>query len=143
MKYIKQKCRLDWRILLVHFKYEQYIWRFYPNLNKNPKLDIVSNKLEFDPETNSVPKNIIFIVGLVNTLTCFNRRVRYYLYILHWSQKLFLYYNRYYRYLANEKKFGKKKTLFKKKHGHKVHLIAYIYYRQLTGIRMEKNHLRY
>ena len=142
MKYIKQKCRLDWRILLVHFKYKQYIWRFYPNLKRNPKLDIVSNKLEFDPETNSVPKNIIFIVGLINTLTCFNHRVRYYLYILHWSQKLFLYYNRYYRYLANEKKFGKK-TLFKKKHGHKVHLIACIYHRQLTGIRMEKNHLRY
>ena len=109
---------------------------------KNPKLEVVSNKLEFDPETNSMPKNIIFIVGLVNTLTCFNRRVRYYLYILHWSQKLFLYYNRYYRYLANEKKFGNK-TLFKKKHGHKVHLIACIYHRQLTGIRMEKNHLRY
>ena len=131
-----------WKILLINFEYEQYIWRFYPNLKENAKLEIFSNQLEFDPETNSIPKNILFIVGLVNIYTCFNRRIRYYLYLLHWNQKLFLYYNRYYRYLANEKKFGKK-TMLKKKHSHKLHLIACIYNRQLTGIRIERNHLRY
>ena len=142
LRYIKRKCKLDWRILLVNFKYEQYIWHFYPNLKENPKLETFSNKLELDFKTNSTPKNIIFIVGLVNAMTCFNDRLRYYLYILHWNQRLFMYYNRYYRYLANEKKFGKK-TIFKKKHSHKVHLVACMYHRQLTGIRIEKNHLRH
>ena len=142
LKYIKDKSRLDWKILLVNFKYEQYIWRFYPNLKENPKLETISRQLEFKFKTNSIPENIIFIVGLVNTMTCFNARLRYYLYILHWNQRLFMYYNRYYRYLANEKKFGKK-TIFKKKHSHKLHFVACIYHRQLTGIRIEKNHLRY
>ena len=26
--------------------YEQYVWRFYPNLKENPKFEGVSNKLE-------------------------------------------------------------------------------------------------
>ena len=128
--------------LLVNFKYEQYVWRFYPNLKENAKLETVSNNLEFHFKTNSVPRNIIFIVGLVNTMTCFNGRIRHFLYIIHWNQRLFMYYNRYYRYLANQKKFGKK-TILKKKHNHKLHLVACIYHRQLTGIRIEKNHLRY
>ena len=142
LEYIKRKSRLDWKILLVNFKYEQYIWRFYPNLKENAKLETVSNKLEIDFKTNSVPRNIIFIIGLVNAMTCFNKRVRYYLYLLHWNQRLFMYYNRYYRYLANEKKF-RKKTILKKKHSHKLHLVACMHHRQLTGIRIEKNHLRY
>ena len=75
-------------------------------------------------------------------MTCFNARIRYYFYILDWGQKIFLYYNRYYRYLSNERKFGKKKIL-KKKNSYKVHFIPYIYHRQLTGIRSDRNHLRY
>ena len=114
LKYIKRKSKLDWRILLVNFKYEQYVWRFYPNLKENAKLETVSRQLEFDFKTNSIPKNIMFIVSLVNTMTCFNKRLRYYLYILHWNQRLFMYYNRYYRYLANEKKFGKKNNVKEK-----------------------------
>ena len=142
LEYIKRKSKLDWTILLVNFRYQQYIWRFYPNLKENPKLETISKQLELEAKTDSIPENIIFIVGLVNAITCFNGRLRYYLYILHWNQRLFMYYNRYYRYLANEKKFGKK-TMLKGKHSHKLHFIACMYHRQLTGVRLEKNHLRY
>ena len=143
MKNIKRKSKLDCKILLLHFKYEQYIWRFYPNLKQNRKIEKITYQLEFEVGTcNSIPKNIVFIVGTINLLTCFNKRLRYYLWILHWSQKLFLYYNRFYRYLHNETKFGKTRTL-KRKNSHKLHFIACIYNRQLTGIRLEKNHIRW
>ena len=142
LKYIKRKCSLDWRILLANFRYEQYVWHFYPNLKENAKFETISNKLELRYKTNSLPKNIMFIVRLVNTITCFNRRVRYYLYILHWNQRIFMYYNRYYRYIGNDRKFGKKKFL-KYRHSHKLHFVAYIYHRQFTGARLDKNHLRY
>ena len=133
---------MDWRILLANFRYEQYVWRFYPNLKENAKFETISNKLELQYKTNTLPKNIIFIIGLVNTITCFNRRIKYYLYILHWNQRIFMYYNRYYRYLGNDKKFGKK-NLFKHKHGHKLHFVAYMYHRQFTAIKLDRNHLRY
>ena len=133
---------MDWRILLANFRYEQYVWRFYPNLKKNAKFETISNKLELRYNTNALPKNIIFIIGLVNTITCFNRRIKYYLYILHWNQRIFMYYNRYYRYLGNDKKFGKKNCL-KYKNSHKLHFIAYMYHRQFTGVRLDRNHLRY
>ena len=142
LEYIKSKSILDWRILLANFRYQQYIWRFYPNLKENPKLEVISRQLELGDSNNSIPDNIIFIIHLINRMTCFNAQLRYYFYILHWGQRIFVYYNRYYRYLANEKKFGKKKLL-KKKNNHKVHFVACIYHRQLTGIRLEKNHLRY
>ena len=142
LEYIKRKSKLDWRILLINFKYEQYIWRFYPNLKDNPKIDTVATQLDLANRNNSTPDNILFIIHLINRITCFNSRLRYYLYILHWNQRIFLYYNRYYRYQANEKKFGKK-TIIKKKHSHKIHFVACIYHRQLTGIRLERNHLRY
>ena len=118
------------------------MWRFYPNLKENAKFETISNKLELRYKTNSLPKNIIFIIGLVNTITCFNRRIRYYLYILHWNQRIFMYYNRYYRYLSNDKKFGKK-NFFKYKHSHKLHFVAYMCHRQYTGARLDRNHLRY
>ena len=53
-----------------------------------------------------------------------------------------MYYNRYYRYLSNDRKFGKKKFL-KGRHSHKLHLIACLYHRQFTGVKLNKNHLRY
>ena len=142
LKYIKHKSSMDFRILLANFRYEQYVWRFYPNLKENIKFETVSNKLELRCKTDSLPKNIIFIVGLVNIITCFNRRIKYILYIIHWNQKIFMYYNRYYRYLCNDKMFGKKNFL-KRKHSHKLHLVASIYHRQFTGVRFDKNHLRY
>ena len=118
------------------------MWRFFPNLKENAKFETISNNLELRCTTNGLPKNIIFIVGLINTMTCFNRRIKYYFYILHWNQKIFTYYNRYYRYLGNDKKFGKKNFL-KYKHGHKLHFVAYMYHRQLTAARLDRNHLRY
>ena len=66
LKNIKRKSKLDWTILLANFRYEQYIWRFYPNLKDNPKLETISNQLELEAKTNSIPENIIFIVSLVN-----------------------------------------------------------------------------
>ena len=108
LKNIKRKSKLDWTILLANFKYEQYIWRFYPNLKDNPKLETISNQLEIEGKSNSIPENIVFIVGLINAMTCFNSRLMYYLYLLHWNQRIFIYYNRYYRYLANEKNLVKR-----------------------------------
>ena len=142
LRYIKKQSRIDSTILLINFKYEQYVWRFYPTLKRNLKLNTFSRQLELTKRNNGIPKNIIFIVYLVNRITCFNSRVRYYFYILHWGQRLFLYYDRYYRYLKNEKKFGNKKIL-PKRNNYKVHFVPYIYHRQLTGIRIQKNYLRY
>ena len=142
LKYIEIQSRLDLTILLVNFKYESYVWRFYPILKRNPKITALSLQLESTKRNNGLPENIIFIVYLVNRMTCFNARVRFYFYVIHWSDKIFLYYNRYYRYIGNEKKFGKKKII-PKKYSHKVHFIPYMYRRELTGMRIEKNHLRY
>ena len=126
---------------MCNFRYEQYVWRFYPTLKMNIKFTMNSRELEFK-RNNSTPKNIIFIVYLINKMTCFNATIRYYCYILEWSQKMFLYYNRYYRYLGNERKFGKKNIL-NKRNSHKVHFIPCIYHRQITGIRVQRNYLRY
>ena len=133
---------MDWRILIANFQYEQFVWRFYPNIKENPKFEGFSDKLELRYKSNSLPKNIIFIVGLVNIITCFNRQIKYLLYIIHWNQKIFMYYNRYYRYLSNDKRFGEKKFL-DYRHSHKLHFVACIYHRQFTGVRLDKNHLRY
>ena len=142
LEHIKNKSRTDWKILLINFRYEQYVWRFYPTLKENPKFVTISRELEFGKNNNSIPKNIIFIVYQINKMTCFNRRIRYYFYILNWYQKVFMYYNRYYRYLGNETKFGMKKTL-QKRNSYKVHFVACMYHRQITGIRLEKSHLHY
>ena len=143
LKYIRRKSNLDYRLLLENFRFEQYVWYFYPNLKENHKFETVSNQLEiYHYRTDGLPKNILIIVGLINIMTCFNRRIKFYLYALHWNQKIFMYYNRYYRYLHNEKKFGKKKFL-NYKHGHKLHFVACIYHRQFTGVRLDKNHARY
>ena len=142
LKFIKNKSKLDWTILLINFKYEQYVWRFYPLLKRNHKFATMSRELELGKRNNSTPKNIIFIVYLINKMTCFNARIRYYFYILDWGQKIFLYYNRYYRYLANERKFGKKKLL-KKRDSHKLHFVAWTYHRQITGIILQRNYLQY
>ena len=141
LKYIKNKSRVDYKILLYNFSCEQYVWRFYPTLKTDAKFIMMSRKVEFK-RNNSIPKNIIDIVYLINKMTCFNARIRYHFNILEWSQKMFLYYNRYYRYLANETKFNKRKLL-KKRNSHKVHFTAWIYHRQITGIRLQRNYLRY
>ena len=142
LKYIEIQSRLDFTILLINFKHESYVWRFYPILKRNPKITALSLELESKKINNGLPENIIYIVYLVNRMTCFIARVKFYFYVVHWSDKIFLYYNRYYRYLANEKEFGKRKII-PKKYSHKVHFIPYLYRREITGMRIEKNHLRY
>ena len=142
LQYIKRKSRTDWTVLLISFRYEQYVWRFYPLLKNNLKFTTISRKLELDKTNNSIPKNILFIVYLINKLTCFNARVRYYFNVLSWEQKIFVYYNRYYRYLVTKENSVRKKVL-EKRNSYKVHVIPYIYHRQLTGSRFDRNHLRY
>ena len=142
LEHIKKQSKLDWRILLINFRYEQFVWRFYPTLKRNIKFHTFSRQLELSKRNNGLPKNILFIVYLVNRMTCFIARVRFYFYVLDWNQKIFLYYSRYYRYLGNEKKFGKKKIL-PKRYSYKVHFIPFICRRQLTGERIEKNHMLY
>ena len=143
LAFVKEQSRTDWIVLINNFKYEQYVWRFYPTLKRNIKLDTFSRQLELSKTNNGVPENIIFIVYLVNRTTCFNKRINFYFYILHWSQRIFLYYYRYYRYLSNEKKFNNKNKTLVKRNSYKVHFIPYIYRRQLTGCRIERNYLRY
>ena len=109
LKYVEMQSRLDFTIILINFKYEAYVWRFYPILKRNPIITETSQQLESTKRNNGLPKNIIFIVYLVNKMTCFNARVRFYFYILHWNQKIFVYYNRYYRYLANERNLVREK----------------------------------
>ena len=62
------------------------------------------------------------------------------MWMLTWSQKIYRYYDRYYRYIRNERLFGGKKFL-NYKHGHKLHFISYIKNRELIGIRLNKNHM--
>ena len=143
LAFIKKQSKVDWIVLLVNFRYEQYVWRFYPALKKNPKLTKFSEQLELSSRNNGLPKNIMFIVYFVNRIICFNKRVKYFFFITHWNQRIFLYYDRYYRYLYNEKKFKKKRKVLPKKNSYKVHFIPYIYHRQLTGNRLQRNYLRY
>ena len=114
---------------------------FTQHSKKNLEITTFSQQVELN-RTNGLPKNIIFIVYMVNRFTCFNARIRFYFYVLSWYQKIFLYYNRYYRYLDNEKKFGKRKVI-PKRYNYKVHFIPYIYRRELTGARIEKNYMCY
>ena len=144
LTYIKKQSKVDYIVSIVNFKYEQYVWRFYPTLKKDPKLSTFSQQLELSNRNNGLPENIIFIVYLVNRTVCFNKRVKFFFFITHWNQRMFLYYDRYYRYLYNEKKFSKKKRkLLPKRNSYKVHFIPYIYHRQLTGKRLQRNYLRY
>ena len=82
LTYIKKQSKLDWTILLINFKYEQYVWRFYPTLKRNHKFATFSRELELSETNNSIPKNITFIIYLINKMTCFNARIRYYFYVL-------------------------------------------------------------
>ena len=142
LNYIKRQSRIDWTILFINFRYESYVWRCYPTLKKNLEIATFSRQLELEKRNNGLPKNILFIVYLVNRVTYFNARIRFYFYVLHWSQKIFLVYDRYYRYLDNERKFGKRKII-PKTYNYKVHFIPNLYRRELTGTRIQKNYMCY
>ena len=142
LNYIKKQSTVDWTIILINFRYESYVWRCYPTLKKNLEIITFSQQLEQQKRNNGLPKNILFIVYLVNRLTYFNARIRFYFYVLHPFPKIFLFYDRYYRYLNNETKFGKRKII-PKKYNYKVHIIPNLYRRQLTGARIQKNYMNY
>ena len=82
----------------------------------------------------------MLVVEFVNKITYFNKDIKHFISILSWSHELIIYYDRYYRYLRNERLFGKKKFL-NYKNGYKLHLISYIKKRELTGCRLNKNHM--
>ena len=132
----------DWSFVIKQFRKEDYIWWSYTNYKENRKLHRFIDKLEMQSCTNSYPQNIITIVELINKYSYFNRRIRYYFTLMSWAHNIFIYYNRYYRYKKNNRLFGKKEHI-NLKHGHKLHFIAYMYHRQFTGAKLNRNHLRY
>ena len=111
----------------------------YPNFKQNKKFKSFNRALDFKVD-NGVPKCIIKIVQIINEITFFNKKIREFVRILTWCQHTFRYYDRYYRYQLNEKLFGKKNFL-NYRHGHKLHFISCIKNRELTGARLNKNHL--
>ena len=135
---IRQISIFDWKLIQT-VKYEDYIWWSYPNFKRNEKFESFSDKLDLKTN-NGIPKCIIKIVELINGVTFFNKQIKQFVWVLTWSRQIFRYYDRYYRYLQNERLFGKKKFL-NYKHGHKLHLISCIKNRELTGIRLNKNHM--
>ena len=141
LKQIGDVSMFDLRLIQQRYKYQDYIWWSYPNFQKKEKIYSIAYKLNVKIE-NGTPKNVVKIVELVNTNTYFNKQIRQFASILTWCYNIFLYYNRYYRYQSNEKLLGKKKFL-NYKHGHKLHLISYLKKRELTGIRLNKNHLHF
>ena len=137
MERIKQNSIFDWR-LIQNIYNEDYIWWSYPNIRRNEKFESFSNQLEYN--NNGVPKCIIKIVEFVNIITYFNKKIKHFVWVLTWSRQIIKYYDRYYRYLKNERLFGKKNFL-NYKHGHKLHFISCIKNRELTGIRLNRNHM--
>ena len=138
LKHIKQNSVSDWRLIQT-IKCEDYIWWSYPNFKQNGGFQSFSNTLDLS-RNNGIPKCIIKIVGLVNGVTYFNKQIRQFVWVLTWSQQIFRYYDRYYRYLRNEKLFGRR-TFLNYRHGHKLHLISCIRNRELTGARLNRNHM--
>ena len=137
---IRNHSRFNWR--LIHsVNFEDYIWWSYPNFQRNDKFEIFCDNLDLRTN-NGLPKCIIKIVETINIGTYFNKNIRRFAWVLTWCQRVFWYYHRFYRYLNNERLFGKKKFL-NYSHGHKLHLISYLKKRELTGIRLNKNHLHF
>ena len=137
LKRVISRSYFHWK--LIHsVNYEDYIWWSYANFTRNNKFEIFCHNVHLGKD-NGLPKYIIKVVELINMNTYFNKEIRRFAWILTWRQGVFKYYNRYYRYLNNEKLFGKKKFL-NYKNGHKLHLILCIKNRELTGLRLNKNH---
>ena len=140
MKYVRAQGYFDWR-LITRINFEDYRWWSYPNFKTQDKLEIFADNLDLQTEIG-LPKNIMRIIEIINFNTYFIKEIRRFAWVVTWNQSIFKHYNRYYRYLNNEKLFGKKKFL-NYRHGHKLHLISYLKKREWTGIRLNKNHLRY
>ena len=132
----------NWSLIRDEFRNEDYVWWSYSNYKENPTFNRFIDILEMRPCGNSYPPNIITIIEIINTYSYFNRRIRYFFILMSWAHNIFIYYNRYYRYKKNNKLFRIKQHL-SIKHGHKLHFVAFLHHRQLTGAKLNKNHLRY
>ena len=133
---IRQESLCDWQLIQI-LQYEDYIWWSYPNFKLNKKFNSFDQSLALK-RNNGTPSCIIRIVQLVNEITAFTPEIREYVSIYY--PNLFTYYDRYYRYLRNDRVFGHKKFL-SQKHGHKLHFISCIRHREIFGKRLNKNHL--
>ena len=160
LKYIKTNYPLDWLILKdtsvlriiteAYFSsqrklikpiiYKDYIWWSYPNSKRTEKLfEAISDQSQ---RNDGTPGGILRLVQLINQITYFNKYIRRFFCFLAWNRQIFRYYNRYYRYLHNERLFGKKKFV-SCRDGHKIHFVSYLKKRELTGIKLNKNHLHF
>ena len=140
LKTIKQNSIFDWRLIRT-IQYEDYICWSYPNFRQNEKFHVIVNQMGFKTN-NGVPRNIMFIVEFVNKITYFNKKIKHFATVLMWTHKLMLYYNRYYRMLNNKRLFEKSNFL-SYNNGHKLHFISYIKKRELTGHKLNKNHMKF
>ena len=138
LRKIKENSIFDWR-LIKRIYYEDYIWWSYPNIRHNRKLDLIISQVEFK-RNNGLPKCILLIIEIVNKITYFNKTIKHFMWLLTWSPEIFKYYYRYYRYLENERMFGKK-IFLSIKNGHKLHFISFIKHRELTGVKIGRNHM--
>ena len=142
LRKIYHRSGYNWHLILTLFRNEDYVWWSYVNYHENRKLRVYIDILEMEHSIDSgCPTNIIHIIELINMNTYFNRRIRYFYALMSWAHKIFIYYNRFYRYQRNNTLFGMKQHL-NIRNGHKLHFIAYMYHRQYTGARLNRNHLR-
>ena len=143
LKRIYNKSGYNWQIISNQFNKEDYVWWSYTNYENNARLRKYIDDLELDYKTDlGCPQNIISIVEVINMNTYFNRRIRYFFTLMSWAHNIFIYYNRFYRYLKNDKLFGKKQRV-PIKHRHKLHFIPFMYHRQFTGVKLNKNNLQF
>ena len=136
---IKQNSLFDWRLLRT-IKYEDYVWWSYPNLRKSEVYNLINRQICLK-RNNGLPKGILFIMEFVNKISYFNRKIKHFHSVLSWTYELFIYYHRYYRFLNNEKLLSKEKTFLNYRNGHKTHFISYLKKRELTGCKLNRNHM--
>ena len=143
LKWIYSSSGYNWHLISNQFRFEDYVWWSFTNYQQNVRLRRFIDTLEMEYKCDmGCPHNIITIVELINMNTYFNRRIRYFFTLMSWAHNIFIYYNRFYRYLKNDKLFGKKQCLAIK-NSHKLHFVAFMCHRQYTGVKLNKNHLRY
>lgn len=129
--------RFNQKIIQV-VKYQNYLWWCSRTFEQNKNFALFNKNLDLKND-RGLPKCIIKIVELVNQVSYFNKEIRKFVRAATWYKHIFMFYNRYYRYLHNERLFGKKKFL-NYKHGHKLHFISYLKKRELTGHRLNTNY---
>ena len=104
-------------------KYQNYLWWCSRTFEQNQSFRLFNTNLDLRTD-RGLKKCIMKIVELVNQVSYFNKEIRKFVCAATWYKHIFMYYNRYYRYLQNERLFGKK--FLNHKHGHKLRFISYI-----------------